>query len=1272
VISKANLRKPLPPPKDKEVEDYDKAYREWFDKKSDTERFHVFLLPKTRGIVFLFSSKDFENAELRVWPPNRDVGKDQALRATVRVFEGTVYAAIFGTPKDLPAPGEVDSNDEQQEKNLYTIKVRLPENFPPKLLRSARVAKDGCYYFKERIRFGIRNPAGEYEIVNADPISLEESMMVQFASLYADKIELARWHQNAFAVKAKEQEESKESEDKDSKKEEKPKLIPKELEPWSLSMAWAYDKAKMSVGLINEGRLHKRAKIIGDVIYNELGLDEYQAFRSVKASIDLLYGIEHVKDSWNKFVVETLYKNIISKATSTDWSKLKAGFEKVDWLEKLKLSKDSWVYEIQDLNGEQLTNFRELVVGKRREGLAKLAQGAKKITGRVDVGLSYYEVAKTSYELYRKNLQLSSVAEKLSEFCREYQKHFSDYPCREAMGMMEKYRANTVARKLEVEEIELQLMNQVIDAALGSLALIPVAGSAAGLILAVKKAGELVYDLYSMLEEAISDQFEQVQEDLGLTSSANMKLGYESIEGKEVSERGRDEMELQFRIRAEVLLSLVRLLLRAALDPECKNQEGNLVYEKYKEKLINQYMLEDFLQYFVFSDGWEYTVKPLVPISLDTFWHSIVGKHGGYKSREERRIALGFDEENQPKAVQEGEFPNAMLLFRYGVPGETLKEKNVVANFQKYFPIHYMSTEDAAKFAEAFELTYDAVKNKDIVYSRGYFRPKDFDPKSSTEKDYGWKPIQKDTVLSPLEQVRVLVVLDQKAPRKVYPISLQVCRIDPCPDLRGPVYKNFIGELGEDLLESEKGILDRQGQKIEPNRLGCVFYPFYHFGNLLLAGLKPFGDRNESYFIGKYQKNEMRYEFRVKAGGDDDFDEIEIGKGQKECKLSIDFDRDKLEKELIRTDYFVEKSEERNYIKLFSPPGNELEEESKKKLSELRQEKPALPIGMQGKWQTGSGGNKKYLEYANKYRSGVGPVLVRIKESNQDQGRFYLPGDPERKFTEREYFWDKPVEFYVLVWSTHIEKEAYQKARLDSGSVPIEVKLVNYEGWDNDGPTYSGRMYYYGVINPVAIRSEEDREFSRRSEMCKAFSNYMGEIFGGSSAISKMSTSMNQLDELLAGEYQSTTQGSEAEELCRRIDWLNKLEETEAKEVSLRDREYHLYVAPISLYYHKPKSNEKFLGLRPFGKKVPKGKYFRIGLKKVACPPGTMVRAEAITGPLGEYEFHFPAPVDYDSPHMPWMQSKDKSKGIPTPTQVTDWIEEKAKNKGPEDELISF
>jgi outer membrane protein OmpA-like peptidoglycan-associated protein len=160
-------------------------YQAWHEKNKSANVVGL-VVPQTKAIVILFSNIDFEDSTVAIFDRHGNavfstkpyVDDTFSRIQEIKILTGSkagACAAIFYDP--LNEFNKAKSYEDQ----VYRIQVELDDE-----VKDTLKFKNKTYSLVERIRFPITNLAGEFEVLNGDPISLEEAMIKQFPSSYGD------------------------------------------------------------------------------------------------------------------------------------------------------------------------------------------------------------------------------------------------------------------------------------------------------------------------------------------------------------------------------------------------------------------------------------------------------------------------------------------------------------------------------------------------------------------------------------------------------------------------------------------------------------------------------------------------------------------------------------------------------------------------------------------------------------------------------------------------------------------------------------------------------------------------------------------------------------------------------------------------------------------------------------------------------------------------------------------------------------------------------
>ncbi|GAA0810338.1 OmpA family protein [Colwellia asteriadis] len=181
----SNLKAPVSSPESgAALSKQEQDYNDWYEKEisaKNVDEIHAYIMAKTRAIILSI------NPNIPLLSPDENI--------------------VLSTPagRDIPATFDEETNlavitgtDKRLAKGLYRIKLRLSaETLEAQQSRwcTKSIQFDGTYYYyelAEMVRFDIKNEAGEFDIINCDPISVEEAIIKQFPRFYSHLISYAK------------------------------------------------------------------------------------------------------------------------------------------------------------------------------------------------------------------------------------------------------------------------------------------------------------------------------------------------------------------------------------------------------------------------------------------------------------------------------------------------------------------------------------------------------------------------------------------------------------------------------------------------------------------------------------------------------------------------------------------------------------------------------------------------------------------------------------------------------------------------------------------------------------------------------------------------------------------------------------------------------------------------------------------------------------------------------------------------------------------------
>jgi len=183
-ISFEQIRLPKPANEvPKVAEEAENRYRIWYNsqKKYGNKALHGFKVHKTRAVILTFSDIIFFGRTVHIWPHGAEYNSFFMQNVARDEGSGLLVAIFRGSEEDLP-------------RGLYNIRVSGLDVNGVNDKRWGNLVKktdNSSFTLKEKFRFDVNNLAGDFEIINCDPITIEEAMLQQFPLQYTHLIEHA-------------------------------------------------------------------------------------------------------------------------------------------------------------------------------------------------------------------------------------------------------------------------------------------------------------------------------------------------------------------------------------------------------------------------------------------------------------------------------------------------------------------------------------------------------------------------------------------------------------------------------------------------------------------------------------------------------------------------------------------------------------------------------------------------------------------------------------------------------------------------------------------------------------------------------------------------------------------------------------------------------------------------------------------------------------------------------------------------------------------------
>lgn len=1022
-------------------EEADIAYRKWYDSQPEQIRLHAFIFPKTRGLAMLFS-KSFDLGNVEVTLP----GGAKLSPARIERQEESFSAVVLGNAQSLPV-------------GLYSFEVTPP----PQAAKAfdAALGPSGKYRLKEMVRFPITNFAGEFDVIACDPVSVEEAMLAQFPSLLGH-----------LALMTK-----KRALYPDLEVNFGTRDVPPAVKNWAERLTWAHSKAGTAVGLVNAKGHADRAKTIGGLIMKAVETQN-TAVQATKDALALAFGLDEAKGAWKDVAARLSAGPALDAAQELVLGEIPNTWERYRWAKYMKAqyagsqAKKNKILKLAQMDKEDLRLVLKAGVPQKFTKLQKLVgrEGALAVTKGLVAGQTALDVINAAAAFNDVSESIKSAEERrgdLKSLCEQIDSKLGGVACREALGNLERARAAVVAADMKLSDDEQRALQAALDVTLGVLCTVGIGEAAIGAYVLAMTAGSLLMSAAELFDRLAFEGFckdwlamRKSIYDLARASDWNQK----SMASLDRSTPAGSH-ELQFRLRAEALTGLAKLLLRASTASKSR--------EEFQER-VRKYKIKEYVESFVLRSGWQFPLSPLTPVSLDSQWLYTMVSRWAPVSAAEIADLLGYTRPIQAGA--QAMIPGASIAM---FVLDQVLSKHATAQFHETFPIHRIESDSFETFADLLGVDCPEIGIAQVEYTCIYYRPRG----SSKESD--WRQIQEGAIgdegklplLSPYDQIRILVVFEKSVQGGPYPISFQLERVDGL-NLTGPVYRELTQVLGAELLP---------GEAKYKGRVGCIFYPFYNFGVQSISGIKPMARMVSTLGLQLYRKfhflDDMRYSFELRVGSRSRGVYVALN-GRPSSEVSATADSGRVA--------FASPSGDISLPRGAAVP----------RLDELR-------VGFTGRPDEDRLLSGSFLESRAETFSypplflgenGAGPWYVRIGKNP-----YLLPSSHEEARLVFSHFdWASPVEFVVLAWSERVAEDAYRNAGLDYSRMPMEIALA-FEGGSVMGPTYRSSLNYLGTIFPRVARfepgwrepsesvSEWARQVLRNADSLKRMSQAVGD-----------------------------------------------------------------------------------------------------------------------------------------------------------------------------------
>ncbi len=762
----------------------DVQYKSWYEEQEALKRngliphLNGFVLPSARAVFFAFNDPFFKGAKVSVWLPGEDYSKDDATKATDVSESNGLYVSVLWEPGLQLPEGE------------YTIKVVFNADKASKSKWSGKALKDKFYMFRECVTFPIKNSAANFDVIFCDPISVEETMIMQFPNQYSHLISYSKEYDARNKAKVK--------------NEHKVNQLPTGLEVWNKRSKYVKEKTELLASLSEVDGRKKLAASIGKSLWQAVETSENNPM--LMKAVDFAFGVKATEGAW--FDANKKIDKALIYLFENDKAKLKKRIDLIDNAEDaISFFSTTTIKKLGTIDNKLLKIISTRLVDTSDHIMGFIKYADKKTIGRVSINqlaknaknlqttvkslakkfekpliISYHvdSIAETSQQIAK---TLSSHSNNLYELEQSLIKYHNlagseksveggskvefDYvPCRANIEIILKKHALTIASELKFNEELLLLTAKLFDAAVDAVAMYPGAGQVIkGIALAKDAVAGVIkasQDLILLFDNAFlsnvfaeSNRQSMLLRQFSHQSIANQILLFDVCTDEKSKDKPETNLNIQFRLRAEAFYGLIGLLTRAAM---------KATDEEPYEAMVEKYKIMQYIQNYILNDQWVLPRSPAIPIRLDAHWLFIIGgtdtSPAVLKTRglDENYHLIATDVDRVKAArITHNEAVSSRIDINYSASitsplnlqgawlgfmhylalpsSEDVSPLDIQAKFQDCFPVHHFGSKDIKDFANGFATIHTELDKHCLAYTAIHYRERGCAGKNN------WKPV---------------------------------------------------------------------------------------------------------------------------------------------------------------------------------------------------------------------------------------------------------------------------------------------------------------------------------------------------------------------------------------------------------------------------------------------------------------------------------------------------------------------------------------------------
>ncbi|MCG9677063.1 OmpA family protein [Vibrio sp. Isolate24] len=378
----------------------------------------------------------------------------------------------------------------------------------------------------------------------------------------------------------------------------------------------------------------------------------------------------------------------------------------------------------QDLSQRRADFVRECIL----EGIARNQAVWKNCIKSIGYGEQAPLAANDSEQERRRNRRVDMIL------------HFEailDYPLsRSAITVVEKARQMAIAEELKLDKATLDAIELALDTALDVASITPWGAAANFLYTVTKEGSSLISNLYDLCTEnadtlKLRNNLEQIQYQNFVSQEQLLSFGSQSLS---------EQMKASYYKRAHALNGLSRLLL-----------ERNYQQMSGDEVSVEQQHIDGYIQQFLLNDQWQLDENGFGMVHLDEY----------YMDSDYAEAELSLLKASTYSAYAQ---LGASIVYDSVDDWLSNEQDDAPKPFMQYCPIHYRASSSIKALIDMFRVPFDTNELEALYQgAKQSISVKTLREGARQEWLSLHEHLQQYDSLSPLDEVRIIVVLDNKA-----------------------------------------------------------------------------------------------------------------------------------------------------------------------------------------------------------------------------------------------------------------------------------------------------------------------------------------------------------------------------------------------------------------------------------------------------------------------------------------------------------------------------